>query len=219
MKNNILILALVAGLLALGFLYMKEKSEPEVLDNNVVETNTGNQNNSIGSSNNSPVTSNPVIPISTNPNWSSVSSLSAYTLATSDGIYLSSASGVRLSESVDLNGDGIDEGVFSGDGGNSGVTFILMKDDDGQSVAAKQKNKDGTISSVNLSSVGRAMFSESFKLIPEQKGFYTVSKSNDGQGGNFECDLNSVNAYSWNASTKLFEWNQSLTAKYINQEC
>jgi hypothetical protein len=58
MKNNILILALVAGLLVLGFLYMKEKSDPEVLENNVIETNTGNQNNSTNNSSGSSTTTN-----------------------------------------------------------------------------------------------------------------------------------------------------------------
>lgn len=63
------------------------------------------------------------------------------------------------------------------------------------------------------------MVSESFKLIPEHNGFYTISKSNDSEGMGFNCNTDGVNVYSWNNSTKLFEWNQSLSLVYTEQEC
>lgn len=224
--KNILIGVLAIGILILVYLLINKKDNsynpelnlPEEVSNSSNSTNHNPPVNNPPVVSNPPVTSTPVNPAPTNPNWQSVSSSSAYTLATNAGIYLSSGSSVQLSQSVDLNGDGIDEGVFVGDGGNSGATFILMKDADGQNFFARQKNKDGTISVIQLLSIGRARVSESFKLVPEEKGFYTISKTNDNDTG-FSCSVNGVNAYSWNASTKLFEWNQSMTARYTAEVC
>ncbi len=223
--KNILIGVLVIGILILGYLFIKQKDKIadtdlgfEFSEETNSSANSTNQNPPSTSTNNPPVTSTPTTPPPTNPNWQSVSSSSAYTLATNSGVYLSPGSSVSLSQSVDLNGDGIDEGVFSGDGGNSGITFILIRDANGQNVVAKQKNKDGTINAVNLLSVGRVMVSEGYKLLPLEKGFYTVSKSNDGESG-FVCKSDGLNAYSWNTSTKLFEWNQSMTTRYTSEVC
>lgn len=224
MKNNILVLILVAGLLVLGFLYMKEKSTPDSFDNNFTNTGAGIDNTTSNTTPGTPTNSNPSSPTGTNnptvsnTNWESFSTPSAYSLATNGGVYLSGPN-VSLSQSVDLTGDGVQEGVFVGDGGNSGVTFILIKDSNGQNVLARQKNRDGSITPVNLVSVGRVMVSESFKLIPQQNGFYTVSKSNANQDGYFVCNADGVNAYVWSNTTSLFEWNQSLTYTYTSQEC
>ncbi len=223
MKNNILVLILVLGILILGFLYMKEKgsNDTDVLieeESSVAGgSNTPTQNPA--TSNGGARNTSPSVPTPVNPDWQSISSSSTYNLATTAGVSLSPGSSVSLSQSLDLTGDGIDEGVFSGDGGNSGMSFIVMKDLNGQNVLAKQKNKNGSISVVQLLSVGRAMVSESFKLIPEHNGFYTISKSNDSEGMGFNCNTDGVNVYSWNNSTKLFEWNQSLSLVYTEQEC
>ncbi len=221
--KNILIGVLVIGILILGYLFIKQKDKVadtdlgfEFSEETNSSANSTNQNPPITS--NPPTTSTPTTPPPTNPNWQSVSSSSAYTLATNSGVYLSPGSSASLSQSVDLNGDGIDEGVFSGDGGNSGITFILIRDVNGQSVVAKQKNKDGTINAVNLLSVGRVMVSEGYKILPLEKGFYTVSKSNDGESG-FVCNADGLNAYSWNSATKLFEWNQNMTTRYTAEVC
>jgi len=223
--KNILIGVLVIGILILGYLFIKQKdkpADPSISFDFSEQTNSSptstNQNPPTVPIGNSPATSNPQTPPPTNPNWQSVTSSSAYTLATNAEIYLSSGSAVQLSQSVDLTGDGIDEGVFTGDGGNSGMTFILMKDVNGQNVLAKQKNKDGTISVIQLLGVGRVRVSESFKFVPEERGYYTISKSNDGES-DFVCNPDGVNAYSWNTSTKLFEWNQSMTTKYTAEVC
>jgi hypothetical protein len=49
MKNNILVLILVAGLLVLGFLYMKEKSKPEITNDVLIENNSDSVQTDIGS--------------------------------------------------------------------------------------------------------------------------------------------------------------------------
>ncbi len=151
--------------------------------------------------------------------WQAISSSVLLNLATAQGIGLESGSAVQLSEMIDITGDGLDEGIFTGNGGNSGMTFIMTRDSNGNNIIAKQKDRNGTIGPVQLLSVGRVMVSESYKLLPSIKGYYTVSKSNDGESGNFECNVNGLNAYSWNSSTKLFEWNSGYTTTYTAEVC
>lgn len=151
--------------------------------------------------------------------WQAISSSVLLNLATAQGIGLESGSAVQLSEMIDITGDGLDEGIFTGNGGNSGMTFIMTRDSSGNNVIAKQKDRNGMIGPVQLLSVGRAMVSESYKIVASIKGYYTVSKSNDGESGNFECNVNGLNAYSWNSSTKLFEWNSGYTTTYTAEVC
>ncbi len=127
--------------------------------------------------------------------------------------------GLSLSKTIDLTGDGVPEAIVDGNGGNNGVSFILQKNSNGTISVLNQKNKDGTINHIQLVFVGRVMVSERFELLPQERGFYTASLSNDGEEGVFRCNDVGVNAYVWNASTKLFEWNQSLTSKYTLQVC
>lgn len=124
-----------------------------------------------------------------------------------------------FSDSMDLTGDGIAEGIFTGNGGNNGLTIILIRNSDGTIVAARQKNRDGSIQAVSLLDVGRVMVQEGYKLLPAQHGFYTESLHNDEDGGNFVCNTNGVNAYVWNSSTRLFQWNQALTTQSTAEVC
>ncbi len=124
---------------------------------------------------------------------------------------------IRLQEVVDLTGDGLDEGIFTGDGGNNDLSFIVMKNTDGSTSIAKQKNKNGSIEATNLLSVGRVMVSAEWKLLPSEHSFYTVGKYNDGTSDKQICS--EVQAYTWNPLTKIFEWNESLSAKYTEQVC
>ena len=155
----------------------------------------------------------------TDPNWKALSSADLTDIISkyATELYYEKDFGLSLSQELDLTGDGVAEALIAGNGGNNGVTFILIKNSDGTISVAKQKEKDGTITSVSLLEVGRVMVSEQFALIPAENGFYTVSKNN--QGEHFECNPDGVRAYSWNSSTKLFEYNQSLTAKYTAQVC
>ncbi len=151
--------------------------------------------------------------------WQSLSTAELLAQASLENIYLEPNSDINLSETFDLTGDGISEGIFEGNGGNNGITFILMKNAQGATSLAQQKNKDGSIYPVQLLSVGRVMVQETFKLLPSEHGFYTASLSNSNATGIFTCNTNGVNAYVWNETTHLFEWNQALTAKYTAEVC
>jgi hypothetical protein len=134
--------------------------------------------------------------------------------------YFETELGLNFSEEMDLTGDGIPEAIIEGNGGNNGVSFILIKNDKNDISIAKQKNKDGTISTISLLSVGRAMVSEGFELAPNDKGFYTVSKYYDEKIEKFKCNPdNGLSFYSWNTQTNLFEWDSVLTKKYTTEVC
>lgn len=157
-------------------------------------------------------------PQQTTFNWSTLSSAQiSAVLAANPGIYFEGMP--TFSESIDLTGDGVVEGVFTGNGGNSGLAMILIRNSDGTITAARYKTREGVINPVSLLSVGRVMVQEKYELLPIHHGFYTASLSNDGESGNFVCNINGVNAYAWNSTTKLFEWNQSLTTTYTAQVC
>lgn len=128
-------------------------------------------------------------------------------------------SGIGLTKTVDLTGDGINEAVFTGNGGNNNLSIIIMRNSDNTFSVANEKNKNGSINPVELYEIGRVMVQEKFELLPSEHGFYTISLSYDQNTEKFECKENGVNAYIWNDMTKLFEWNQSLTLKYEKIAC
>lgn len=212
MKNT-LIAILAIAVIVVGYLFIKEKTKPTDYSNAWPETEPATSTNN---SNSQPKLSNATV----RAEWQSHSSEYLFGVATNEGLYLEPGSGVSLSQMVDLTGNGIDEGIFTGNGGNNGASFIMIKGDDGKSYVAKQKEKDGTIGPVYLVSIGRVMVSESFELLPSEQGYYTVSKSNTNETtGEFTCNTNGVKAYKWNVSTKMFEWNQSMTTKYTAKVC
>ncbi|MFA5778386.1 MAG: hypothetical protein WC870_02795 [Candidatus Paceibacterota bacterium] len=139
-------------------------------------------------------------------------------------IYYIKDFGLKISQTIDLTGDGKKEGIVSGDGGNSDVSFILIRNSDNTISLAKQKNKDGSISPVSLYQIGRTMVNVNFKLLTTERGFYTASLSFDesadnSQTSHFKCTEDSIDAYVWNKQIEFFVWNQSLTTKYIAQIC
>src|SRR3990167_7163080 len=207
----VLILIIVLGVLAVsGVSYFAGKrSAPknEVSDNSNYLPPV-DQNYNPPTTNNNPPISQP-----------SISSTNLFAISSKENIYLVPDFGVTLGETIDLTGDGLDEGIFGGNGGNNELSFIMVKGSDGKNFVAKQKNKDGTIYPVRLGSVGRVMVQERYELLPNEHGFYTASLSYNEATDKFKCNTNGVSAYSWNSSTKLFEWNQVLTAKYTAQIC
>lgn len=217
MKNT-LIAVLVIIILVIGYLFIKEKTKPVDYGNAWPETVPATPTNNQGDSNNN-VSTPKLTNASVRAEWQSHSSEYLLGVAAKEGLGFESDFGLSLSEMTDLTGDGIDEGVFTGNGGNNGASFIMVKGSDGKSFVAKQKEKDGTIGPVYLVSIGRVMVSESFELLPSEQGFYTVSKVNEEESGKFSCKQEGVKGYKWNASTKLFEWNQTMVNKYNIEVC
>jgi hypothetical protein len=148
-------------------------------------------------------------------NCQSINTNTAYQLATNADIYLEPDFGVSFVQAIDLTNDGVPECIFSGNGGNNGMAFILRNN-----VVMNQKNQNNTIAPVQLLSVGRVMVSEEYELLPQHNGYYTISKSlSDETSGSFACNQNGVKVYTWNNLTNLFEWNQALTTSYTTSLC
>lgn len=222
--TNILLGILIIVLVAVGItIAVNQRQNPStkgiVNDFPVID----NRNNTI-----EPVKNNSNQQVSTTStprtfNWSTLPGDETWYLIDQAGIYFEKDFGVHFSQSVDLTGDGIPEGIFDGNGGNNTAATILISNSDGVSVA-KAKNKNGTISPVYVYSVGRVAVNENYKFIPNENGFYMVSKSLDENADNsdsshFICASGAVSAYQWNPKTSLFEWNSALTAKYTTIEC
>lgn len=179
-------------------------------------TNIPNTNNTTQITNSTQITQ-----VTNSPQWGKVTSQQIFTLLGPNNPFEESF-GINLTQSIDLTGDGVTEGIFSGNGGNNELSLILLQEN-GVIRIAKMKDADGSVNYINLLYLGRVNFSRYWKILPEEKGFYRISKERINQTENYEgemvCNENESRAYKWNPATKLFEYSQSLTQKYITQEC
>ncbi len=160
---------------------------------------------------------------SKNINWSSVSTSTIENLIKKTEFPLEGKPTLST-ETQDLTGDGIKEGIYGLPSGNAGLTIVAMTNADGSVSLARMKKKDGSIGIVGFYSVGSASYSISYKFLPNERGFYEVSKNIDENADNSEsshliCGSNGILAYQWNPTTSLFEYNSALTAKYTAIEC
>lgn len=209
----IIIIILLAGGLVYFFFSNSKQKEPYLLNDVNIEKKENKNNQS---------------PINNNDNfdWNTLSETDLFNIVLKETKikYLVPESGFRLSEIIDLTGDGQKEAVVTGDGGNNDISFILFRNEDGSIFVAKRKDKDGNTDFASLLSVGRVAFQEKYVLLPEMNGYYTTSLVIDDSKDNsvssyFKCNTNGVRAYTWNSNLELFEWNQELTTKYTLQVC
>ncbi len=130
--------------------------------------------------------------------------------------------GLSLSKTLDLTGDGIPEAIISGNGGNNSISFILRMEN-GKPLVTKMKQKNGSIVPIQLLELGRISGSMSYGILPSNDGFYTTAfvrkTDNENDEGELVCDREMINAYVWKPSSRLFEWDANLTAKYISEVC
>ncbi|MDQ3075828.1 MAG: hypothetical protein M3Q34_01740 [bacterium] len=204
-SKNILIFLLVVLVLVMGYMVMTKNKQDSNLPETIIIEETASK---------SPST-----------NWKAVSPDElADVLSLEPDLFYVKESGLKLSESVDLTGDGVDEGVFTGDGGNNNVSFILTTNSHGTIVTTKQQEKDGSFAPVSLYEIGRAQVYQNFKILPTEQGFYKVTmdfdeSANNTETSHFKCTSDSVNGYVWNSQTKMFVWNREMSAKYTKELC
>ena len=210
MKNkstNILLIILIITIIIVAFIALDKKDTSN--DKLLEKTNSTSDLNKL----------------SLDPRWNNLSKNKLEEIMSErKDVYFEKDPGLTLSQEMDLTGDSINEAIIEGNGGNNGVSFILIKNTDNEIEIANQKNKDGSISTVSLISIGRAMTSEGYELIPGKNGFYTISLELDEQADNpslssFKCHSDGLAFYSWNQQTKLFEWNKILTTEYTTKFC
>ena len=126
-------------------------------------------------------------------------------------------SGFRISETLDLTGDGAEEVVVAASGNSNETYFIFWRTANDYITLTKETAIDGSKVPGSLLQVSRVNNFAGFKLLPNENGYYSVSQSFDGEKGKWLCG--GVYAYKWNAELKLFELDPNLSAKYEQEGC
>ncbi len=120
----------------------------------------------------------------------------------------------HFKEAIDLTGDGINEGVLEIEGPDSASYIILIQNENGTISIAQVKSESGTIAPIIF---GAWIAGPEYKLLPKENGFYVISYSDPFS--NIVVTCTGLLAYKWNAQTRLFEFNQTLTTKYKAEDC
>ena len=130
---------------------------------------------------------------------------------------VSSVTDLKISQALDLTGDGVLEGIVVGNGGNNDTYFILSRNSRGEINVLKEQEMDGSITLASLTSVSRIRNMAGFKLLPNENGFYSFSQSFDEEKNKWLCG--GVYAYKWDASADLFIVDANLSDKYQAEGC
>ena len=151
--------------------------------------------------------------------WSTVPNYNLNEAFCLEGCIHPDSKNITIMQTIDLTGDGKNEAIVR-PVISTAIYYILNKNSDGSISVLKQKNQDGTTSLAELNSHGGTEINSDYELIPEEHGFYSMTFVKDEKRSTadkyyYNCNSNSINAYAWNPSSSLFEWNQALTAKYI----
>lgn len=218
--TNILLGILIVVLVAIGII-MATNQNRNSYRNDMMRNNDSIMDNrndiSIPVKSNSPQQVSTTTTTQKSVNWSTIPTAAVEALFKKTGIFFDSTP--TLDQSIDLTGDGVNEGVYGAQAGNGGIELIAIANSDGSTSLAQMKTKDGKIILAELDSYGSAGTNESYKLLPEGRGFYRISRSYNEQLDRLACTTDSVDAYQWNPKTSLFEYNSALTAKYTAIEC
>ena len=117
---------------------------------------------------------------------------------------------IKISEKADITGDGVPEALVDlGDGGATSEFFALMMIENNKPIAARFKQKDGKISSLMFIAAagGAGRYGSGANLLSDKNAIYSASYSAHGESDDY-CR---VEAYQWNAQTKIFEFNLNLS--------
>ena len=97
--------------------------------------------------------------------------------------------------------------------------LTLMREDGNNPIIAKLKNNNGQVDSVLIGAGASVRNQVGYKTLPQQNGFYSFQKNIDEQGGQMILAGCSVDAYVWNNSTKIFEYNSNLVQSVMPLVC
>lgn len=110
---------------------------------------------------------------------------------------------------ADITGDGTEEAVVSlGSGGAYTSYYALMQSENGSPRLARFKQKNGDIGNIMFLEGASVSHGISFELVPSKHAIYSESWAlNPINTDTIECE---IEAYQWNATSSLFEYNQAL---------
>src|SRR3989344_21306 len=128
----VLILIIVLGVLAVSVVsyFAGKRSAPknEVSDNSNYLPPVDQNYNPPTTNNNPPISQPSISNTTVVAEWKSLSSSNLFAISSKENIYLVPDFGVTLAETIDLTGDGLDEGIFGGNGGNNELSFIMVQE-------------------------------------------------------------------------------------------
>lgn len=128
---------------------------------------------------------------------------------------------LSIYQSVDITGDNVSEALVDiGSGGAYTEYLTLMLVKNGQPAVAEFKQEDGKISPLLFLVGASAMNGEDVEMLPEKNAIYSGHWSGTVQGNSFgnltDCG---VEAYQWNDSVKIFEFNAGLSEEIRPDFC
>ncbi len=133
---------------------------------------------------------------------------------------------VSIIEEVDLSGDGCTEVIVTtGNTGAYTAEYTILREENGNPIITELKEDSGQVVSVSIGSGASVRNQVGYKTLPQQNGFYTVQKNYDYQEQSNTPDLLEiladcdVNAYIWNSTTKLFEFDSNLAQSVAPTVC
>lgn len=201
--KNVLIIVVLAVIAATGIFWVQQKERYLTFQRQLNEANT--------------TTSTPTKTPSPSPvsvSWQSQIPAIKKSLGT---VFLDVRVGgitpVSIFEEKDITGDGIPEALVDlGEGGAYTSTLTLMRIEQGKPIPAKFKQRDAKVASLVFLEGSSVRNGESVNLVSDTQVIYSSAWGTDGEGTLNSCE---VAAYKWNASTKVFEFNATLSQEIM----
>lgn len=125
---------------------------------------------------------------------------------------------ITIYKKLDITNDGIPEALVSlGSGGAATNLITLMRIEDDKPMVALFKQKDGKISPLVfiIGSGGAGRYGYTVEMLNNKNSIYYGSYSKYGEN----TDYCQVEWYQWNSQTKIFEYNEKLSAKMEQEYC
>lgn len=199
--KKVLIIVVLAIIAAMGIFWVQQKERYLTFQRQFNETSTA-----------SPTKSSSPSPVSVS--WQSQIPAIKKSLGT---VFLDVRVGgitpVSIFEEKDITGDGVPEALVDlGEGGAYTTTLTLMRMEQGKPVPAKFKQRDGKVASLVFLEGSSVRNGESVNLVSDTQTIYSSAWGADGEGTLSSCE---VAAYTWNAGTKVFEFNASLSQEIM----
>lgn len=126
---------------------------------------------------------------------------------------------ITIDQTKDITGDGISEAlVNAGTGGAATVGLILMRLENNKPVLANFRKSNGEIAPINFlaGGGGAGRYGATTEMLPNKNAIYTGAYM---AYGNASSDYCRVEAYQWNAQTKIFNYSASLSSELQKTYC
>ena len=125
---------------------------------------------------------------------------------------------ISIYKKVDVTGDGVPEVMVNlGTGGATIDLVTSMRIENNKPIAPLFKQKDGKVSTLifSVGAGGAGRYGSTAEMLANKNTIYFASYSKYGES----ADYCRVESYQWNAQTKIFEYNSSLSNEIQQNYC